>query len=171
MDRTRDLDAKGQLLNTSKIEEKCKLGDMVERKDGHSGTIKVMTPFHVIVTLSDNKDYQVSADELLGGDWKLRKEVKPRVPLDKPFKYIEDMEKEHLKSQIQFKVCEEFKKHGKHAKLDIWSKQKGVTVAEAFAKGKLIIPCYTNKIEIHMVNDGRQQPASSFLYGEEKLNG
>lgn len=170
--RTREFDSAGVLLNTSKIEEKFKLGDKIERsKDETMGVITHMQPNKVTLRCDDGNDYELKTDDLLSGDWKVTKDEKPRVEIPEPEKWKVEMQKAFLKSQVQVKLHEGSKNQATNQALKLWSKPKGVTATKAFAKGKLVIPCVTNRIELTMVDEGKPKPSGAFLFAEDKVDG
>ena len=140
-------------------------------QDDTVGMIKHMEALKVTLECDDGKLYELSADDLLSGVWKKEKKQKARVAVLEPMKWTEEMMKAHVKGKVQCQVFDESQKYNSHDNLEMWAKPKGVTVTKGFAKGKLQIPCVTNKIELHMVKDGKKQPSGSHLFSDDKING
>ena len=95
----------------------------------------------------DGHVYKVTADDLLNGpEWKKVAEKKPMVPVADPEKWLLEMAIAQVKAEMTVRLLEEGSKlQGSLAKLEMYSKPKGVFSAAASAKGKLCLAPLVNQ--------------------------
>ena len=157
------------------MEEKFHLGDVIYRAaDEQQGTIIAMHPLHVELQADDGHVYKVTADDLLNGpEWKKVAEKKLKVPVADPEKWLLEMAIAQVKAEMTVRLLEEGTKlQGSHAKLEMYSKPKGVFSAAASAKGKLCLAPLTNRLELQLVADKKPPPTGSILMCDEnKVDG
>ena len=132
-----------------------------------------MHPLHIELQADDGHVYKVTADDLLhGSEWKKLAEKKPMVLVADPQKWLMEMAVARVKAEAIVKLLEEGKKfHGSHAKLEMYSKPKGVFTVSASAKGQLCLAPLTNWVELQLVSDNKPQPTGSILMCEDKVDG